>query len=552
MTSSAGTASGPQRPRRPAPVPRRRRRAVVEHVHGQRFVDREQGEEHEERARIRARTRVAVDQHPGPDSWAATAAAATTATMRTPRARARGRTSTRAGTRTGVTDGSTAISAGFRQLPRFALSPIRLDCQGISDRTCSVDAMIPACRRPPALERPRLRAGLTVLRRGAETHVHAASQPQTISALDDPEGVWHALLTACDGNRDLAALRAGLADAGHELPARDVRSGIDALADAGFLRRWPARPRRPVGQPARVPRAVRGPGGADGRHAGRRARHERADPRRRRRGLVAGARAGADGRAADRRRRPRRRRAREPHATALHRRRRRHAQDRGARSVAPRAPARPGLSRCRPAGHRPRRPRRAARRRGRGRGLRGPAVLATRWPCSSPAPAWPPVRRTRQPSTRARWCASVRRGSRGVGRRPATAAFSSCATAIPPPGRCRPRRRRGTPGRAGPGSRWPRPSWSRRSPPTEILHLRAGLTPATAGHVAALDLRTLRSFRSRVVAAARLRRVRHENAGRAARPAHRTDDPARGGDGMTLRVTEVKRPRPAIHRLATN
>ncbi len=32
----------------------------------------------------------------------------------------------------------------------------------------------------------------------------------------------------------------------------------------------------------------------------------------------------------------------------------------------------------------------------------------------------------------------------------------------------------------------------------EILHLRAGLTPATAGHVVALDLRTLRSFRSRV------------------------------------------------------
>ncbi len=65
--------------------------------------------------------------------------------------------------------------------------------------------------------------------------MHAASRPQTISALDDPEGVWHALLTACDGTRDLAALRAGLADAGHELPARDVRSGIDALADAGFL-----------------------------------------------------------------------------------------------------------------------------------------------------------------------------------------------------------------------------------------------------------------------------------------------------------------------------
>ncbi len=63
----------------------------------------------------------------------------------------------------------------------------------------------------------------------------------------------------------------------------------------------------------------------------------------------------------------------------------------------------------------------------------------------------PPARRTRQPSTRARWCASARRGSRGVGRRPATAACSSCATATPrawslpttaevrPPGRTGPR-----------------------------------------------------------------------------------------------------------------
>jgi adenylyltransferase/sulfurtransferase len=76
---------------------------------------------------------------------------------------------------------------------------------------------------------------LTVLRRGTETHVHAASRPQTISALDDPDGVWYALLTACDGVHDLAALRAGLVDAGYELPARDLHSGLDALAEAGFL-----------------------------------------------------------------------------------------------------------------------------------------------------------------------------------------------------------------------------------------------------------------------------------------------------------------------------
>jgi hypothetical protein len=46
--------------------------------------------------------------------------------------------------------------------------------------------------------------------------------------------------------------------------------------------------------------------------------------------------------------------------------------------------------------------------------------------------------------------------------------------------------------------------------------------------------------------------VRHEDVCRAARQAHRTDDLARGGDGMTLRVTEVKRPRPAVNRIVTN
>ena len=57
----------------------------------------------------------------------------------------------------------------------------------------------------------------------------------------------------------------------------------------------------------------------------------------------------------------------------------------------------------------------------------------------------------------------------------------------------------------------------------EILHLRAGLTPATAGHVVALDLRTLRSFRSRVARQRDCAGVRHEDAGRPSD--RRTDHP---------------------------
>ena len=84
----------------------------------------------------------------------------------------------------------------------------------------------------------------------------------------------------------------------------------------------------------------------------------------------------------------------------------------------------------------------------------------------------------------------------------------------------------------------------------EILHLRAGLDPATAGHVVALDLRTLRSFRSRV-ARQRDCPLCGPSTPPRSRPTSRPRRRARGGECMTLRVTEVKRPRPAISRIGS-
>jgi molybdopterin-synthase adenylyltransferase len=88
--------------------------------------------------------------------------------------------------------------------------------------------------KPTFARRPRLRAGLTVVRRGDETHVHSA-RIDAFTALEDPDGVWLALLEGCTGERDLTALRRDLSAAGHGLEPADVRAGVDALTDAGFL-----------------------------------------------------------------------------------------------------------------------------------------------------------------------------------------------------------------------------------------------------------------------------------------------------------------------------
>jgi adenylyltransferase/sulfurtransferase len=58
---------------------------------------------------------------------------------------------------------------------------------------------------------------------------------EAVSALDDPDGVWHALLERCDGTRDTRALCEGLNGAGYPLGEGDVQAGLSALTDAGFL-----------------------------------------------------------------------------------------------------------------------------------------------------------------------------------------------------------------------------------------------------------------------------------------------------------------------------
>jgi len=88
--------------------------------------------------------------------------------------------------------------------------------------------------RPTFARKPRLRAGLTLLRRGEETHLQSA-RVESVSSLDDADGVWHALLECCDGRRDARAIHTELSGAGYPVGEGDVRAGLSALADAGFL-----------------------------------------------------------------------------------------------------------------------------------------------------------------------------------------------------------------------------------------------------------------------------------------------------------------------------
>ena len=40
----------------------------------------------------------------------------------------------------------------------------------------------------------------------ASVETHEAKAEAAISALDDPDGIWHAILLACDGSHDVAGL----------------------------------------------------------------------------------------------------------------------------------------------------------------------------------------------------------------------------------------------------------------------------------------------------------------------------------------------------------
>ena len=56
-----------------------------------------------------------------------------------------------------------------------------------------------------------------------------------MESIDDPDGVWAALLGACDGTVGLDAVVSRLARAGFDLSRRDVAQGIEALMAQGLL-----------------------------------------------------------------------------------------------------------------------------------------------------------------------------------------------------------------------------------------------------------------------------------------------------------------------------
>ncbi len=81
---------------------------------------------------------------------------------------------------------------------------------------------------------PRLRAGLSVIPEEGETIVFSP-RLESMESIDDPDGVWAALLGACDGTVGLDAVVSRLARAGFDLSRRDVAEGIEALMAQGLL-----------------------------------------------------------------------------------------------------------------------------------------------------------------------------------------------------------------------------------------------------------------------------------------------------------------------------
>jgi molybdopterin-synthase adenylyltransferase len=86
----------------------------------------------------------------------------------------------------------------------------------------------------PVPSRPRLRAGLSVAEREGQTLVFSA-RPESFETIDDPDGSWAALLRACDGTVGLDGLRERLALGGVELSREALAEGLDALIFHGLL-----------------------------------------------------------------------------------------------------------------------------------------------------------------------------------------------------------------------------------------------------------------------------------------------------------------------------
>jgi bacteriocin biosynthesis cyclodehydratase domain-containing protein len=79
-----------------------------------------------------------------------------------------------------------------------------------------------------------LRSGLTLAERDGETLVFSA-RPDSFERIDDPDGSWAALLRACDGTADVPAVHARLVAQGVDLTLAAVAEGIDSLTFNGLL-----------------------------------------------------------------------------------------------------------------------------------------------------------------------------------------------------------------------------------------------------------------------------------------------------------------------------
>jgi molybdopterin/thiamine biosynthesis adenylyltransferase len=83
--------------------------------------------------------------------------------------------------------------------------------------------------------RPRLRAGILLLRRaGGATYTTSPDVTRSFR-LDDEDGSWNALLSLADGTRSVAEIAAAMAASGLGRSESDVREAIEAGVAAGLL-----------------------------------------------------------------------------------------------------------------------------------------------------------------------------------------------------------------------------------------------------------------------------------------------------------------------------
>src|ERR1700712_3219935 len=82
--------------------------------------------------------------------------------------------------------------------------------------------------------RPRLRAGFSVVPGEHETVVYSP-RLRSADSIEDPDGVWAALLGACDGSASVEEVRARVLREGFDLAPADVDEGITALVESGLV-----------------------------------------------------------------------------------------------------------------------------------------------------------------------------------------------------------------------------------------------------------------------------------------------------------------------------